>query len=270
MLGKLLRYEFKFYLRILPTLYAALAVLSLIMGLDKAPLLSSMEFNPLWVLWIFMVVALCTIFLVLLIQRFRDNLLKDEAYLMLTLPVPSWALVAAKAIAAFCVSLVSLLVILLSLLIAMVADDPGNIPGVFEALRVLLSQFDTGVLISAWVVMLILGVQQGCLIYAAMTATHALPRFGGLAAWGAYLGTWFLVIQPVNKVVSRLAGGSDLSAGGMSLTLGPAVTGVNVVQAPAVLGTLAGNIVNGLVALAFTALFFALASFLLKRTVNLE
>jgi hypothetical protein len=246
MLRKLLRYEFKFYFRILPPFYLVLAVLSILMGLtqpsgaffDGPEIISVMVFG---ILYGCMIVALFTIWLVMVIQRFRDNLLRDEAYLTLTLPAPVWTLTASKAAAALCMFLMTTAAVVLSAVISVAVNDASGIPEIIEQSRLALSGFSAATLILGALVGLITIVQQLCLIYAALTASRILPRFGGIAAWAAYLAVGILAVQPVSEAVYRLAG--------------PDVSGLLAV---------------GAVELAFAALFFCLTNLLLKHTINLE
>jgi hypothetical protein len=214
------------------------------MGFNGSSLFSGRGISLLLpILWTGMVTALFTICLVTVIRRFRDNLLRDEAYLTLTLPVPVWTLVASKAIAALCVSLVTALVVVFFIWAAMAIDNFTQMAEVLRQLSGLLSQLGTGIVVARFFTILIFIVQQLCLIYAILIASRMLPRFGGVAVWGAYLAVLFLVIQPVSQAVYR--------------------TVKQAANVPALLALC-------LVEAAFAALFFWLSTLLLRRTVNLE
>ena len=121
MLGKLLKQEFRATGRIMLPVFGALVLLSVLanvsirmldFGLDKSPVLTF--------LFIFLIVAFglgvfATMFITLwlMITRFYRNLLKDEGYLMHTLPVSVHGLVWSKLIVSFCWFLAAGLVILL-------------------------------------------------------------------------------------------------------------------------------------------------------------
>lgn len=68
-------------------------------------------------LFVCMMVALFVVTLLFIIQRFWKGLLKEEGYLMFTLPVKSWQLITAKGISATLVSCVSGVVGILSFMI---------------------------------------------------------------------------------------------------------------------------------------------------------
>ena len=62
-----------------------------------------------------MLVAMVVVTFVVILQRFYKNLLEGEGYLMHTLPVPTWMLVASKLIAAVIWDILGFVIIILSL-----------------------------------------------------------------------------------------------------------------------------------------------------------
>jgi len=100
MLEKLLKYEFKATGRVFLPLYAGLiaaaviAYFALRTDIEIINILSGLLLGALYV-------ALVIITIVLLIQRFYQSLLRDEGYLMFTLPVNPSLLIASKLISAF-------------------------------------------------------------------------------------------------------------------------------------------------------------------------
>lgn len=108
MLGKLLKYEFKATGRILLPLYAVLLVMSVLMGEGVTGSLGKMPWGSwfgalhglIMLLYGCVFGAALVVTVLLLIQRFYKNLLRDEGYLMNTLPVAAWQNVAAKLICA--------------------------------------------------------------------------------------------------------------------------------------------------------------------------
>ena len=124
MLIKLLKYEFKFTGRSLLPIYAALLVLTVLMnlgdgmrfGFNNAGMFEGFFKTMLIFTYSCVISAVCIITVVLLVQRFYKNLLRDEGYLMHTLPVSAAQNIASKLICAVVWSVVSLLVAGLSLL----------------------------------------------------------------------------------------------------------------------------------------------------------
>lgn len=116
MLGKLLKYEFKFTGRTLLPIYVALLALALLLNLGDGFNFSFANSGNLgdffMTLLIFayscVVSAVCIITVVLLVQRFYKNLLRDEGYLMHTLPVSPAQNIFAKLICAVVWSVVSI------------------------------------------------------------------------------------------------------------------------------------------------------------------
>ena len=100
MLGKLIKYEIKASARVFLTLYAGLIVFALlnrIFGVTQTHtgflgLLSAL----LMIAYSVLVASIFVITFVVMIQRFYRNFLKDEGYLMFTLPVKPWQLIVSK------------------------------------------------------------------------------------------------------------------------------------------------------------------------------
>ncbi|MDR0314245.1 MAG: hypothetical protein LBI14_11700 [Treponema sp.] len=240
-LGKLLKYEFRFYLRVLPPIYIAIMVMSLVVRIqEKMPKDGTPFLLPLAVLGA-LITAMAVITIILIIQRFTDNFMKDPGALMFTLPVTVWALTASKAIAAFCMILMSALAVAASGFIYVVGtlDWTLNIPA--TPLQIIVYSL----------VVFIMIFFQICLIYGVITASHILPRFRFAAGCAAYLVITYFLQETVFRLVSRnsiLERGVHLYGDEAALSLIP----------------------MGLATLALTALFFWATGFLLKRSFNLE
>lgn len=135
MFGKLCKYEFKSIGRTLVPIYLAVIAISILnafMGMGSLAngyyngLMSGLSFGrgflsliqTLSVIAYFgVLVAMSVLTLIIVIQRFYKGLLCDEGYLMFTLPVKPWQLIAAKGVVAFVMSLASSLVAFVSIFI---------------------------------------------------------------------------------------------------------------------------------------------------------
>ena len=140
MLVKLLKYELKSTSRIVLYIYGGILAAALLLGIlcrflsgtwaevdgmnvtissgDSNGILEIAVF-ALVMIYIFLITALGVLTFIMIIMRFYNNLLQGEGYLMHTLPVPTWMLVASKLIVALLWNLAALVVIALSgLLIA--------------------------------------------------------------------------------------------------------------------------------------------------------
>lgn len=104
MLGKLLKYEFKSTGRLLLPIYLLMIVAALIAGLTLSPTgdTSGTVSGILTLIYTGLVIASIVMTLVITIQRFSNNLLTDEGYLMFTLPVNTANLILSKLITAVC------------------------------------------------------------------------------------------------------------------------------------------------------------------------
>ena len=99
MLGKLFKYEFRAVARTLVPLYLATLVLALVNGF--ATRFDNSFFTGLMIFALTAFgIAIFVVTIVLIIQRFWNNLLKDEGYLMFTLPVSPYELIASKLLSA--------------------------------------------------------------------------------------------------------------------------------------------------------------------------
>lgn len=120
MVFKLLKYDFKSMLRVFIPLWLVLLAVSALNHFSLTnglPLpMAQIKLIPLLVFF-GLIIAAGVLTAVLVIQRFYLGLLKDEGYLMFTLPVKPWQLLASKVISALVVALLSMGVGLLSVLI---------------------------------------------------------------------------------------------------------------------------------------------------------
>ena len=113
MLGKLLKYELKATSRVFIPLYIAILVVSIVNGLSlNLEILNIQGLATIVLMCLF--ISLFVITIVVTIQRFNKNLLKDEGYLMFTLPVSSKHLVLSKYLTSLIWTFLSFIVALLS------------------------------------------------------------------------------------------------------------------------------------------------------------
>ncbi len=117
MLFKLLKYEIKASGRTLIPLYIGILALSVVIGLAFSGLVNQVQYNGflfsafeeagtlsglLMLLLFALYIALGVLTILSIIQRFNNNLLGDEGFLMFTLPVKSTTLLLSKLLAAMC------------------------------------------------------------------------------------------------------------------------------------------------------------------------
>ena len=113
MLGKLLKYELKATSRVFVPLYIAILVVSIVNGLSLNLEIFNIQ-GLATIILMCLFISLFVITIVVTIQRFNKNLLKDEGYLMFTLPVSSKHLVLSKYLTSLIWTFLSFIVAFLS------------------------------------------------------------------------------------------------------------------------------------------------------------
>lgn len=113
MLGKLLKYELKATSRVFVPLYIAILVVSIVNGLSLNLEIFNIQ-GLATIILMCLFISLFVITIVVTIQRFNKNLLKDEGYLMFTLPVSSKYLVLSKYLTSLIWTFLSFVVAFLS------------------------------------------------------------------------------------------------------------------------------------------------------------
>ncbi len=132
MLGKLLKYELKSTSRIMGVLYLAVLVVAAVVGfIARGTIWQATQGNAIAVvisglIYALLIMALLIVTVVMILQRFYKNLLKGEGYLMHTLPVPTWMLVASKTISSLIWILLSIAVLVVSIFVLFVTSLLGN------------------------------------------------------------------------------------------------------------------------------------------------
>ena len=136
MLGKLMKYDCRSMFRSFAPLWLALLALSVVnhftVDLPNGGIGAALAMLA----YVGVVIAVIVVTIVLVVLRFYHGLLRDEGYLMFTLPVRPWQLVMAKLLTALVVTVLSIAVSVLSLFI-IVGDLHGLqnfIKAVFRAI----------------------------------------------------------------------------------------------------------------------------------------
>lgn len=261
MLTKLLKYEFKACARMLLPMYGALIILSLINGLNMR---LDTGYNFIFGLSITLTSALCFAIAIcsflLIIQRFWRNLLKDEGYLMFTLPVKTSHLIWSKLISGIFWVCVSGLVGVSALLIwfaplnwNVIKDAFAHLPELILYAKQQLAAFNMSLplsIVQCILMLLLFSVYQILIIYCSM-AVGQLPlvsKHRVLASFGAYLLIHFL-LQNLTLFVMRI------------FDNWPALQSLNMHVAMTLMLAFAALL---------CALFFAITNYLLKNQLNLE
>lgn len=270
MLTKLLKYDFKSMFKLFLPLWVVLLVVS---AINRVFFGSELQVegglglvNSLMVLlYILLIVAVMVVTTVIIIVRFYQGLLKDEGYLMFTIPVHPWQLITSKLVSALVISLLSSMVAVASVLI--IASFPGMWDVLSQAWAVTAQEVPNFILLVILVVIsffvgMICSISQ---VYAAMALGHLAGShrvgFSVLA---------FIVLNMAWSTVSTiigLFGYSDLTSSLVTVTSGAEATlNVDGFSNLMLISTVWGLVLN----LVRCAAHFVLTNYILSRKLNLE
>lgn len=137
MLGKLMKYDLKSMFKVFVPLWLALLAVSVVnrftIQFDSNAIIGGLPTVIFMILYVGLIIAVMVVAVALIIMRFYHGLLKDEGYLMFTLPVRPWQLVTSKCLTATIVSILSLLAAVLS--VCLIAVDASFVPDLIRAVR---------------------------------------------------------------------------------------------------------------------------------------
>ena len=194
MLGKLFKYEFPAMGRRLGPLFIAWAAASVLLGLSIGRFNGTGFIEVLYVLiYVMVTVAVFVMFIMLIIQKYKNSLLGDEAYFNLTLPVSASEHIANKTLSALVWSaLTTVAAIVSGLIIALFAGELSNIFGEdwaeFWKELSLLGAKEWLIIVEIFVIGILSSVKSVLAIYAAITIGHQAKQRTTLASIGAYIG----------------------------------------------------------------------------------
>ena len=256
MLGKLLKYEIPALGRKLVPLYIAWAAAAVFLGLMIGPLQYKSEFMVVIsaLLYTGVATAIFVMAIVLIIQRYKNSLLGEEAYFNMVLPVSASQHIANKLISAL------VWIILTGVAAFVTALIIGLFGGAFfEFIHVdwnLLFQHINGnailLLIEILIAILVSAGKTVMQIYTAITIGHQAKSHTTLASIGAYIGVLicesligrlFVAIHPASNLTSQI----------------PDYTLFQMVMIPAIL-----------VGVAVTVVYFLVCKILMEKRLNLS
>ena len=289
MLKQLLKYEFKATKRLYFGLYLALALLSVVLGVtfrQEHALAHSTSFQNLEVIlmivYVSVILAIAVLCFVNTIQRFYQNLLGREGYLMHTLPVNENQLILSKLLTSMvwvlCSGLVGIVCITVMVSIGVLdAEVLGTLS--WDRWKQLWGMLYGELGAEFWVAMvwtiLINLARLASLIlcvYAACMIAHQFPKHVMVAGILAFIG-----LNIVETQLDKLLGTNDVS---MIVDVAYRVVGVNVTGVTygmtpmqtmtTAFGAGSGYLFCFVVTSAFAAAYFFLTRWLMKNKLNLE
>ena len=145
MFGKLLKYDFRAMWKQFAFIWPAALVLAVVNrftldGLGSSSSVGETTAGVAMLVYVAILIAMFIIAVIFTIQRFYTGLLGDEGYLMHTLPVKPWQLVASKLLCAVAATAVNVAVAILSMLLILPWDS-GDLREVFQVLQYLCSHW---------------------------------------------------------------------------------------------------------------------------------
>ncbi len=253
MLGKLLKYEIPALGRKLVPLFIAWAATAVMIGILVGPAQAKSSFMMILSVLIYIVVgtAIFVMTVIMIIQRYKNSLLGDEAYFNMVLPVSASAHIANKLISALIWIILTAVTAFLTVLI-ITSFDGGHLDfyidwkAFFESLNA-----KTVVAGLEWILIILAGFTKTVMqIYTAITIGHQAKQHVTLMSIGAYIG-----ILIAEGLVSRLL-----------LAVFPAMFRTSVNSFEDVRIILLPALATVLI---FSAVYFFICKYLMEKKLNL-
>ena len=221
MFGKLLKYDFRAMWKQFAFIWPAALVLAVVNrftldGLGSSSSVGETTAGVAMLVYVAILIAMFIIAVIFTIQRFYTGLLGDEGYLIHTLPVKPWQLVASKLLCAVAATAVNVAVAILSMLLILPWDS-GDLREVFQVLQYLCSHWSmesAQVIIAMleFILFMLVSFAVGYLhVYLAMALGHLFNKnrvamsvvaFIALQVVVSILGN--MILPPINELISPL------------------------------------------------------------------
>ena len=208
MLLKLLKYDFRAMWKQFSLVWGAALALALVNRFTvygHIPLAGENTSSLMTLTFGAVLAAMFVIAVMFVIQRFSNGLLGDEGYLMHTLPVRPWELVASKLICGAVTWIGCGVVAILSPVFML----PWNLPDLLylpfwqNVFKGILKHPDVLVLILELCLMIVSFIVQFiAAIYLAVSIGHLFPRFRRLTGVAAFIGLYVLLVNVYDRVFS--------------------------------------------------------------------
>lgn len=273
MLRKLLKYEFKSTARSFGIVYLIMVVLCGLTGiLDSVSQVITIDSSvtltlvALTIMFLFAAVIITT---VLNLNRFEKGVFRDEGYLLNTLPVHPWQIIASKLIPAVVWTIVTILVMGISMILMGVCSRDATVADLFTLVQDLLELVPTvnpDVLVSY-----LISFAQTCLMLLLLLITFILQDYASITLghlFGNYQTAWAVGIWFVfNWVQSSLFDLVMPTARGITGSLSYVYTFGEVVVSTHLTNS---TLLQMLFYLVWSVIFWAVAQWVLSRKLNLE
>ncbi len=213
MFFRLLKYDFRSMLKQFGLIWPAALVLAVVnsftlSGMESTSRTGETVAGVAMIVYVAIMIAMFVTAVIFVIQRFYRGLLGDEGYLMHTLPVKSWELIASKLVCAVAVTFVSIVVAIVSILIICRPFLRTWDADFFEFFHWLWKNFDGNVfnaivILVELVVLLLVGTAQSYLmLYLSMGIGHLFHKNRVAMSVAAYIA----IQAGINTVFGFLGG----------------------------------------------------------------
>ena len=262
MLKKLMKYEFRATGRVFLPLFAVLIIIA---GVNR--LLISLGLQTPGtigiVISVILIVGIFVLTIILTIQRFRQNLLSNEGYLMMTLPVKTDSLILSKLFVSAVWAVASFVIAMLAITIMAATKDSwyeisSSIRWFGEHLAINAPR-TIAYTIEAIIIIAIMVLLWALILYACMSLSMLVNKRRGLFTFGAFI-VITTAIQIVMAVISSILGALNVISA-LERVFGPIDT----------FGGSQFTIASMLVCqLILCAIFYAITRYMLKNKLNLQ
>lgn len=280
MLGKLLKYEVKATARWCLPMYGLLLIMAAVnriflelrdqsYSFDNSAVIERFRNLPIVLgtsLYVFIIAAVFIVTTVIIIQRFYKNLMGDEGYLMVTLPVQPWENIVSKLLVGILWTVVSVIITGLSIVIIMLnADFISEFPYFWEDMRYLFQELGMSGVLFTWLLIagtIVSTVKSILAIYASIAIGQLSNNHKVLCAFAAYIGINIVenTVSGILSAIMMFAPGFALSNALMYSTAASAVTEtVNMAMA-----------VSLIFQVVLTVVLFIATNYILSKKLNLE
>lgn len=274
MLGKLIKHEFRATGRIMLPVMGAMLVLALLANLSIRGLMGAVSdvavlrfvFVLLVIFFVIAIIATAVMALILMVSRFYQNLLKDEGYLMFTLPVSEHSLIWSKLIVSSVWFLVTGVLIFLVLMLTVMNLSETNLQMLFERMptpdqiRAALDRLGIRGQLNTVVL-------QGLLLTILYTVSNCLHFYAAMALGHMFSKNKILLSIVFYVLISFVFNLMFMSLGGM---MGMNMESTGLEEAKEVLGFVSSAMRQGILIVTLQAAILYIATALgLKRGLNL-
>lgn len=218
MTGKLIKFEFKSIIKQIGAIWAAVPVVAVFCCIidyvfnntdfarNNMHTIGSILQAVSGILYVSVFVVLIAVTILIILQRFYKGLLKDEGYLMHTLPVKPWQLITSKGVVAFVVTVVSGIVAFLSIMILV---GIGTLPEIFsslaDAIRALNQEPEYYLYVFEVILLIVLSIFKSIYqLYASMSIGQLSNSHKILFSVLAYMGISFILTTLLVIIITVL------------------------------------------------------------------